>query len=285
MPTLSENTALAEPRLWLLATEVVAALLQAPDGCAPGARPVPVGKALRATREGKAIGMARLVEQAMPRDGPPIQARVALTDGAEALQQQLLARFPEHTLVLDIIHATEYLWDVANALRGDTPPHRTAWVRSDPEPLVAGQTEAVLTALEAAAHDPTCTAIQRHAVRRTVGYDRRNRPYMHDDEYLAQGWPIGTGVIEGACRHLVKDRKDRMELSGMLWTKAGAQVVFELRAVRLNGQWEAYWQFHRHQQHRQLYGTSAQVPERADAQALTLAAEPHGYPRTLITLD
>jgi hypothetical protein len=249
--------------------EVVAALLQDPDGRAPGARPVPVGQELRATLEGKAVAMARLVKRAAPRDGPHIQARVALTDGAEALQQQLLARFPKHTLVLDIIHATEYLWDAANARLGDTHRHRTAWVRSDLEALVAGQTEAVLTALEAEANDPTCTGTQRHAVRRTLGYDRRHRPSMHDDEYLAQGWPIGTGVIEGACRHLVKDR---MEQSGMRWTKTGAQAVLDLRAVRLNGQWEAYWQFHRHQQHRRLYGMSAQVPEEAEAQALTLAA-------------
>jgi hypothetical protein len=134
------------------------------------------------------------------------------------------------------------------------------------EPLVAGQTEAVLTALEAEANDPTCTGTQRHAVRRTLGYYRRNRPYMHYDEYLAQGWPIGTGVIEGACRHLVNER---MEPSGRRWTKTGAQAVLDLRAVRLNGQWEASWQFHRHQQHRRLYGRSAQVPEKAEAQALT----------------
>ena len=246
--------------------EVVAALWQDPDGRAPGARPVPVGQELRATLEGKAIAMARLVERAAPRDGPHIQARVALTDGAEALQQQLLARCPEPTLVLDIIPATESLWDAANALRGDTHPHRTAWVRSSLEPLVAGQTEAVLTALEAEANDPTCTGTQRHAVRRTLGYYRRNRPYMHYDEYLAQGWPIGTGVIEGACRHLVNER---MEPSGRRWTKTGAQAVLDLRAVRLNGQWEAYGQFHRHQQHRRLYGRSAQVPERVEAQALT----------------
>jgi hypothetical protein len=99
-----------------------------------------------------------------------------------------------------------------------------------------------------------------------LGYDRRHRPYMHDDAYLAQGWPIGTGVIEGAWRHLVKDR---LEQSGMRWTKTGAQAVLDLRAMRLNGPWEAYGQFHRHQPHRRLYGMSAQVPEEAEAQALT----------------
>jgi hypothetical protein len=249
--------------------EVVAALLQDPDGRAPGARPVPVGKELRATLEGKAVAMARLVKRAAPRDGPHIQARVALTDGAEALQQQLLARFPKHTLVLDIIHATEYLWDAANALLGDTHRHRTAWVRSSLEALVAGQTAAGLTVLEAEANDPTCTGTPRHAVRRTLGDDRRNRPYRHDDAYLAQGWPIGTGVIDGACRHLVNDRR---EPSGRRWTQTGAQAVLDLRAVRLNGPWEAYGPFHRHQPQRRLYGMSAQVPAEAEAQALTFAA-------------
>jgi hypothetical protein len=144
-----------------------------------------------------------------------------------------------------------------------------AWVRAYLEPLLAGQTDVVLTALEAEAHDPTCTATQRQAVRRTIGYYQRNRPYMRYDEYLTRGWPIGTGVIEGACGHLVKDR---LEQSGMRWTKAGPQAVLDLRAVRPNSHWDRYWQFHRQQQHQRLYGSSAPVQELAEGQALELAA-------------
>jgi hypothetical protein len=70
--------------------------------------------------------------------------------------------------------------------------------------------------------------------------------------------PVGTGVVEGVCGHLVKDR---LEQSGMHWTEGGAQGVLDLRAVRINGHWETYWQFHRHQQHQRLYGPS--VPRRA----------------------
>jgi hypothetical protein len=91
---------------------------------------------------------------------------------------------------------------------------------------------------------------------------------MHYDEYLARGSPMGTGVVEGACGHLVKDR---MEQSGMGWTKGGAQAVLDLRAVRLNGHWEAYGRFHRHQQPQRLYGP-ALVPALAEARALELAA-------------
>ena len=144
-----------------------------------------------------------------------------------------------------------------------------AWVRAYLETLLAGQTDAVITALEAAAADPTCTATQRQAVRRTVGYYQRNLPYMRYDEYLARGWPIGTGVVEGACGHLVKDR---MEQAGMRWTKAGAQAVLDLRAVRLNGDWDAIGSSIGSSN---ISGTMVPLPRcrhRAEGQALELAA-------------
>jgi hypothetical protein len=194
---------------------------------------------------------------------------VALTDGAEALQQHVVPHFPADTLVLDIIHATAYLWDTATARLGETHPQRMAWVRVYLEPLLAGQTDAVITALAAEGKDPTHTVTPRQAVRRTVGYDRRHRPYMPDDEYLARGWPIGTGVVEGACRHLVNDR---MEPSGMRWTKGGAQGVLDLRAVRINGHWDTYGPFHRPQHHERLDGRSVPAPALAEARVLEWAA-------------
>jgi len=94
-------------------------------------------------------------------------------------------------------------------------------------------------------------------------------PYMRYDAYLARGWPVGTGVVEGACGHLVKDR---MEQAGMRWTKAGAQAVLDLRTLRLNSQWDAYGQFHRQRQHERLYGASGPAPETAEMQVLAPAA-------------
>jgi len=249
--------------------EVVAALLQDPGRPEGEPRPTPVGKERRATLEGKSVAMTRLVQRVAPREGPQLQHRVARTDGAKALPQQVVTPWPEHTLVLEIIHATEYLGDPVNLLRGDTHPHRTVWVRRSLEPLVAGQTEAGLTALEAEAHDPTGPATPRRAVRRTVGYDRRHRPSRRDDADLAQGWPIGTGVIEGACGPLVKER---LEPSGRRWTKAGAQAVLDLRAVRIHGPWERYGPFHRQQPHQRLYHSAAPVPEQAESQLLERAA-------------
>jgi hypothetical protein len=204
---------------------------------------------------------------AVPR--PAATILVVQADGAEALPQQMVTHVPEHILVLDIIHATESLWDTANALLGEIHPQRLAWIRASLEPLLAGQTDVVITALEAEGKDPTGTGTQRQAVQRTVGYSRRNRSYMRDDEYLACGGPIGTGVVEGACGHLVNDR---LEQSGRRWTPGGAQAVLDLRAVRLNGPGDTYWPFHRHQHPHRLYGRSAPAPALADAQALTWVA-------------
>jgi hypothetical protein len=228
-----------------------------------------VQKELRATLDGKSSAVSLLAERAALRDGQHILSRVVLSDGAEALQEQLQAQLPSYTLVLDIIHVTEYLWESATALVGETSPERTPWVRRHLESILTGQTTAVLAALEQETQAPERTATQLAALRKTLGYYRRNLAYMQYDVYLARGWPIGTGVVEGACGHVVKDR---MEQAGMRWTKAGAQAMLDLRAVRLNGDWDAYWEFHRHKEHQRLYGNGQPIQTRTETQVLQLAA-------------
>jgi hypothetical protein len=248
---------------------VAAALLRDPDRPAPGPRPRPVNKELRATLDGKAVAVQRLAARAPRREGPQITDRVALTDGAEALQDKMRTALPGYTLVLDIIHAVEYLWDAANAILGERHPERTAWVRGHLLALLRGQTDQVVTALSAAADEPSLSATQRTAIAATIRYYRRNAPYMHYAQYLDRGWPIGTGVIESACGHLVKDR---MEQAGMRWTKDGAHAILDLRAVRLTDDWNAYWAFHRLRQHQRLYGSSATLSAPPEAQILPHAA-------------
>jgi hypothetical protein len=75
------------------------------------------------------------------------------------------------------------------------------------------------------------------------------------DTALAAGWPIATGVIEGACRHLVGDR---LEITGARWGLAGAEAVLTLRAVISNGDFEEYWAFHAAREHERLYPTAEQ---------------------------
>jgi len=251
--------------------EVVAALLRERGGADPPApaRPRPLGKEVRATLDGKDTALARLAARVAQHDGPHIRHRVALTDGAEPLQRAMLAHLPGHTLILDILHATEHLRAAANALLGERHPERTAWVRARLAQLLAGQAAAVVAGLAEAAQEPTLAAAPRRVLEQTARYYQRNLPYMRYDAYLAQGWPIGTGVVEGACGHLVKDR---MEQAGMRWTPDGAQAVLDLRAVRLNGHWDDYWAFHQRLQQRRLYGASAPPAGPAEAQLLDWAA-------------
>jgi hypothetical protein len=249
--------------------DVLAALMHEERSPEPARRPGPVHKELRATLDGKEAACRRLAQRASLRDGSHIRERVALTDGAEPLQVQIQTQLPTYTLVLDIIHASEYLWDSATALLGEKNAGRTAWVRGHLEGVLMGQTATVIEALEREAEQPCRTASQVAALRTTIGYYQRNLSFMDYADYLARGWPIGTGVVEGACGHLVKDR---LEQAGMRWTKEGAQAMLDLRAVRLTGDWDVYWQFHRQKEHERLYGTAQPVPARVESQILQLAA-------------
>ena len=95
---------------------------------------------------------------------------------------------------------------------------------------------------------------QRKVVESAIEYLENNREHMRYDEYLAAGYPIGSGVAEGACRHLVKDR---MEQTGMRWTVDGAQAMLHVRALYLNDQWEEFLEYRVEQEQARLYGRDA----------------------------
>ncbi len=114
----------------------------------------PQNKRLWATLAGKDAALARLATQTAKREGLHIQHRVALTDGAEALQQRVQQHFPTFTLVLDFIHADEKLWDVANSLFGETAAQRTPWVERQSVDLLSGRVPPVITELRRLATSP-----------------------------------------------------------------------------------------------------------------------------------
>jgi hypothetical protein len=152
---------------------------------------------------------------------------------------------------LDFVHASEYLWKAANSLFGEQSPKRTPWVEQQALALLSGHADQVIAACQTLAQHPKRTKTQRLTLHAVAAYLQRNRPFMRYDHYLAQGWPIASGVIEGACRHLVKDR---CELSGMRWTQSGAENLLQLRAVAENGDWEDYHTYRKQQRHLRLYG-------------------------------
>jgi hypothetical protein len=239
--------------------EVVASLFSPKkDMPAPPKRGAPTNKRLFATLDGKEEALLRTAPQAGKQEGEHIGGRVALTDGAQALQQRVLSVFVGFVLVLDCIHAIEYLWKAANALLGETSEARTDWVKTRALWMLSGQTQELIADLRQIAGCADTTPSVRKTLESVAQYYERNQEYMRYDAYLAAGWPIGTGVIEGACRHLVKDR---CELSGMRWSQEGAESLLQLRCVAENGDWNAFHTYRRAQRRLTLYGQTIQNEE------------------------
>ncbi len=211
-------------------------------------RPVPSNKQTFGTLEGKTVAFTQLAQRVAQREQTRFTYRVALTDGSLALQQQMGAHLPDFTLVLDIIHATEYLWDAANARFGETSPDRLVWIRQALTWLLTNHLDDLLADLTA--HADELRAAPQETLLHVAAYLRRNRPFIDYQRYLALGWPIGTGVVEGACRHLLKDR---FEQAGMRWSKVGAQTLLDLRSVAFNDDWDDFQRFRRQQAHLQRY--------------------------------
>jgi hypothetical protein len=222
------------------------------DGTSPlPLRPKPSNKQVFGTLAGQKVAFEQLAKQVERRHSEQIVHYVALTDGNRGLKNRVQQDLPHFTLIVDIIHVTEYLWEVANTLLGETHPMRDAWMQDALRCLLEDDLDRLLSHL-----DYQLTGLKQHqrtTLEKAILYLNNNRDYMHYQHYLAQGYPIGTGVIEGACRHLVKDRFER---AGMRWSMDGAQVMLDLRAVYLNSDWDDFQRFRRQQAHRKRYGSS-----------------------------
>ena len=232
----------------------------------------PQNKHLWATLAGKDLALERLSQQVERRKGRHIQDQVALCDGCEALQSRMAHQFPDFSLVLDFIHANEYLWDAANSLFGENNPERLGWMKAHTLQILSGQTQLVLAEFQALLLAKETSSAQRTQLEKTAHYFERNLPYMDYQTYLAKGWPIASGVIEGACRHFVKDR---CELSGMRWSQTGAENLLHLRAVAENEDWDTYHAFRREKRHTRLYASPFPGQPTLENQAFDSAALPN----------
>lgn len=188
-------------------------------------------------------------EEASRRDPDRSKRWVAVVDGDKKQLRSLHKAAERHgvelTIVLDVIHAIEYLWKAARVFYAETDPAGEEWVHERLLRLLRGTSSSVAAGIRRSATLRKLSTSKREPADKAADYLLKYRDYLHYDEYLAAGLPIASGVIEGACRYLVKDR---MDITGARWGLEGAEAVLKLRALRASGDFDQYWSFHEQQQ-------------------------------------
>jgi hypothetical protein len=162
------------------------------------------------------------------------------------IENEARRRGVEVTIVLDLIHVLEYLWKAAWCFFDKGDSDAQAWVTERAAAILEGKSSDVAAGIRRSATLQGLKKKERKGVDVCCNYLIAKRPYLHYDEYLAAGYPISTGVIEGACRHLISDRLD---ITGARWGVPSAEAVLQLRSLRSSGDFEAYWAFHLSKEH------------------------------------
>lgn len=234
-------------------------------------RPPPQNKVLRAEMtieqdgvkvNGKEVIFAWLGDQIQRRRTSLSQEIVCVMDGAPTLWNKLkgLMKTLSVTIVciLDLLHVMDYLWDAARCVCGSDDEAAESFVTERLRRILQGDVGRVIGGFkQMLAKDGQkrksqriFNATQRKTMNNVIGYFEKKKAFMRYDDYLAKGYPIGSGVVEGACGHLVKDR---MEGSGMRWTIPGAQAMLDLRCVYLNDDWQDFHDYRIQEKVRNMY--------------------------------
>ena len=237
------------------APRTAADILARDDGAAAAPGPIAANKWLTASVcEDAAAVIARVFDEAQRRDPEHARDWVMLVDGnqhqLDRVGAEAQARGAPVTIIIDIVHVIEYLWTAAWCLYAEGDPAAEQWVGRQLESILAGKGTRVAGNIRRAATNARLDTKQRAGIDTCAGYLTRKAPYLDYPTALARGWPIATGVIEGACRHLVKDR---MDLTGARWGLTGAEAILKLRAVVSNGDFDDYWRYHLAQEHQRVH--------------------------------
>lgn len=204
---------------------------------------------------GRCLTFIRAAIQLAERDPEETKPVVCVTDGEPALMTELKKWLPPRTVhILDIMHVLERLWHVAYCFHPEGSQEAAEFVAHRFRMLLEGKVGYVIGGLRTLIHKHQLKGQTRRTLEDTIRYYDARRDSMRYDEYLAAGYPIGSGVVEGACRHLVKDRLER---TGMRWTVAGARAMLHLRAVYINGDWNQFMNYRIETEQAELYGENA----------------------------
>jgi hypothetical protein len=204
--------------------------------------------------EDAACVVGRVFDQAEHRDPEHSRTWVALVDGnrhqIDRIQAEATDRGVEVTIVVDLVHVLEYLWKAAWCFFDEGDPAAEEWVYERGLRILDGHAAQVAGGIRARATREGLSRVNRENADLCADYLMSKRSFLNYSTALARGWPISTGVIEGACRHLVKDR---MDITGARWGLPGAEAVLRLRALIANGDFDDYWAFHRSREHARLH--------------------------------
>jgi hypothetical protein len=232
----------------------------APPGGRAGDRELPPGPKARAkwlagsVRSDPAEVIAAMYDEAEARDPGHLRTWVVLVDGAEhqlnLIQAEAARRGVTIHIVIDIIHVLEYLWGASWCFHETGDPAAENWTAVKALAVLAGDSNRAAQEITAEADAAGLTGSRRNGAAACIRYLENKRDFLRYDQALAAGWPIATGVIEGACRHLIADR---LNLGGSRWGLDGAEAVLTLRAVISNGDYPEYWRFHLAREHQRLY--------------------------------
>lgn len=225
--------------------EVIAGLRHVRDAAAPS-RPRPESKRVWASLERSLDDVVRdLFAEASSRDPERSKRWIVVLDGDRKLERKVRAEARrlgvEVTLVLDFIHALEYLWRAAHVFFKEGTPEIEAWVLQRLERLLRGEVSQVVAGMTRMATVRGLDKKLRAPIDTAARYLLRRKTMMQYDEMLALGAPIASGIIEGACRHIVNDRLD---ITGARWSLAGAEAILRLRSLLASGDFDGYWSFH-----------------------------------------
>ena len=191
--------------------------------------------------------VASVFAEADRRDPGYQQTWIALTDGnnhqIDRIRAEAAARAVTVTVICDFIHVIEYLWKAAWCFFPEASPDAGPWVRARAAAVLRGHARPVAAAIRdaAAARTARLTPAKRKTAAAAAAYLDAKAPWLDYPRALAAGWPISTGIIEGTCRYLIKDR---MDITGARWGLPTAEAVLKLRALTANGDFDKYWAYH-----------------------------------------
>jgi hypothetical protein len=166
---------------------------------------------------------------------------IFLSDGQEALWEARAEFLPERAVnILDLLHVTPRLWKAAHVFHKESSQDAEDFVRARLLRVLQGKAAGVIRGLREMATKHGLSGAKKKTLGTVCGYLQANLERMRYDEYLEAGYPIASGVVEGACRHLVKDR---MERAGMHWTIPGAQAMLDVRSIHVSDLWDEYQKY------------------------------------------